>query len=212
MADNWEGHEALRAYINSDAVHHYGNDDDYADELAQYVMNTYCSFLEHRPNARGGEFRPGVYSVSINVPCGMGCMATPDGRVAGEPVSDCLGPDHPGGVSHDVRGPLAVANSLAKLDQARIANGVILNWKFTPDTLSGETGLSNFMNLMQGYFHKGGMQSQFNVTNKKILQKAQKDPKKYKDLMVRVAGYSAFFTELSPELQTDLIGRTELSF
>ena len=212
MADNWEGHEALRAYINSDAVHHYGNDDDYADELAQYVINTYCSFLEHRPNARGGEFRPGVYSVSINVPCGMGCMATPDGRVAGEPVSDCLGPDHPGGVSHDVRGPLAVANSLAKLDQARIANGVILNWKFTPDTLSGETGLSNFMNLMQGYFHKGGMQSQFNVTNKKILQKAQKDPKKYKDLMVRVAGYSAFFTELSPELQTDLIGRTELSF
>ena len=68
------------------------------------------------------------------------------------------------------------------------------------------------MNLMQGYFHKGGMQSQFNVTNKQILQKAQKDPKKYKDLMVRVAGYSAFFTELSPELQTDLIGRTELSF
>ena len=107
---------------------------------------------------------------------------------------------------------MAVANSLAKLDQARIANGVILNWKFTPDTLSGETGLSNFMNLMQGYFHKGGMQSQFNVTNKQILQKAQKDPKKYKDLMVRVAGYSAFFTELSPELQTDLIGRTELSF
>ena len=212
MEDNWEGHEALRAYINSDAVHHYGNDDDYADEIAQYVMNTYCEYLEHRPNARGGEFRPGVYSVSINVPCGMGCAATPDGREAGEPVSDCLGPAHPGGVSHDVRGPLAVANSLAKLDQARIANGVILNWKFTPDTLSGDTGLSNFKDLMRGYFHNGGMQSQFNVTNKQILQKAQKNPEKYRNLMVRVAGYSAFFTELSPELQKDLIARTELSF
>ena len=212
LQDNWEGHEALRAYINSDQVHHYGNDDDYADELAQYVMNKYCEFVEHRPNARGGEYRPGVYSVSINVPCGMGCCATPDGRASGEPVSDCLGPAHPGGVSHDVNGPLAVADSLAKLDQARIANGVILNWKFTPDTLSGDAGLDNFMNLMQGYFEKGGMQSQFNVTSKEILQKAQKEPQKYKDLMVRVAGYSAFFTELSPELQSDLIGRTELSF
>ncbi len=212
LDDNWEGHEALRAYINSDAVHHYGNDDDYADEIAQYVMGKYCEYLEHRPNARGGQFRPGVYSVSINVPCGMGCMATPDGRVAGEPVSDCLGPAHPGGVSHDVNGPLAVANSLAKLDQSRIANGVILNWKFTPDTLSGETGLDNFMNLMRGYFKHGGMQSQFNVTCKEVLQAAQEKPKDYKDLMVRVAGYSAFFTELSPELQRDLIDRTELSF
>ncbi len=212
LQDNWEGHEALRAYINSDQVHHYGNDDDYADDIAQYVMNKYCEFVEHRPNARGGEFRPGVYSVSINVPCGMGCMATPDGRVNGEPVSDCLGPAHPGGISHDVKGPLAVADSLAKLDQARIANGVILNWKFTPDTVTGDTGLDNFMNLMEGYFEKGGMQSQFNITNKEILQRAQKEPDKYKDLMVRVAGYSAFFTELSPELQSDLIGRTELSF
>ncbi|MCI8991595.1 MAG: formate C-acetyltransferase/glycerol dehydratase family glycyl radical enzyme [Eubacterium sp.] len=209
---DWKGYEALQAYVNSDQVHHYGNDDDYADEMAQYVMNKYCEFVEHRPNARGGEFRPGVYSVSINVPCGMGCTATPDGRVSGEPVSDCLGPAHPGGVSHDVKGPMAVADSLAKLDQARIANGVILNWKFTPDTLSGDTGLDNFMNLMQGYFYKGGMQSQFNVTSKDVLQKAQQTPKKYKDLMVRVAGYSAFFTELSQELQSDLIGRTELSF
>lgn len=212
LKDNWKGHEALQAYINSDQVHHYGNNDDYADELAEYVIAKYCEFVEHRPTAHGGEFRPGVYSVSINVPAGMFCPATPDGRVNYEPVSDCLGPAHPQGISHDVNGPLAVADSLAKLDQARIANGVILNWKFTPDTLSGETGLENFMNLMQGYFYKGGMQSQFNVTNKQILQKAQKEPKKYRDLMVRVAGYSAYFTELSPELQSDLIGRTELSF
>ena len=111
-----------------------------------------------------------------------------------------------------MKGPLAIADSLAKLDQTRIANGVILNWKFTPDTLSGETGLENFMDLFRGYFSKGGLQSQFNVTSREILEQAQQKPEEYKDLMVRVAGYSAFFTELSPELQNDLIGRTELSF
>ena len=209
---NWKGYEALQAYVNSDKVHHYGNNDDYADEIARFVVDTYCKHIEHRPNARGGEFRPGVYSVSINVPCGMGCEATPDGRCDFEPVSDCLGPAHPQGISHDVKGPLAIAGSLSKLDQARIANGVILNWKFTPDTLGGETGLDNFMSLFEGYFSKGGLQSQFNVTSRETLEAARKAPDEYRDLMVRVAGYSAFFTELSPELQDDLIGRTELSF
>ena len=209
---NWKGYEALQAYVNSDQVHHYGNDDDYADEIARFVIATYCKHIEHRPNARGGEFRPGVYSVSINVPCGMNCEATPDGRCSGEPVSDCLGPDHPQGISHDVNGPLAIASSLSKLDQSRIANGVILNWKFTPDTLDGQTGLDNFIHLFEGYFERGGLQSQFNVTSRQVLEAAQAKPKDYRDLMVRVAGYSAYFVELSPELQSDLIGRTELSF
>lgn len=212
LKDNWKGHEALQAYINSDQVHHYGNNDDYADDIAKFVIGTYCKHVEHRPNARGGEYRPGVYSVSINVALGLGTEATPDGRCSFEPLSDCLGPAHPQGIPHDVKGPLAIADSLAKLDQTRIANGVILNWKFTPDTLSGETGLENFMDLFRGYFSKGGLQSQFNVTSREILEQAQQKPEEYKDLMVRVAGYSAFFTELSPELQNDLIGRTELSF
>ena len=212
LADNWEGHDLLHAYVNSDKVHHYGNDDDYADEIAKYVLETYCRMIEHRPNARGGEFRPGVYSTSINVPCGYPVGATPDGRCAGEPVSDCLGPCHPQGISHDVRGPLAIANSLSKLNQSRIANGVILNWKFTPETVAGEAGLQNFMNLFHGYFAKGGLQSQFNVVSRDVLESAKAKPKDYRDLMVRVAGYSAYFTELSPDLQNDLIGRTELSF
>lgn len=212
LKDNWVGHEALHAYVNSDKVHHYGNNDDYADDIAKFVIETYCKNVEHRPNARGGEYRPGVYSVSINVALGLGTEATPDGRCNCEPLSDCLGPAHPQGISHDVRGPLAIAESLSKLNQTRIANGVILNWKFTPDTLSGDGGLDNFVNLFRGYFAKGGLQSQFNVTSREILEAAQDKPDDYKDLMVRVAGYSAFFTELSPELQTDLIGRTELSF
>jgi pyruvate-formate lyase len=138
--------------------------------------------------------------------------ATPDGRVSYEPVSDCLGPVHTQQASHDISGPTAIAASIAKLDQARMGNGVILNWKFSPGAVSGLTGRDNLINLIDVYFQNGGMQSQFNVIGKETLLAAQQHPEQYKDLMVRVAGYSAFFTELSPELQSDLIGRTELSF
>jgi pyruvate formate-lyase/glycerol dehydratase family glycyl radical enzyme len=209
---NWDGYDTMLSYVNSDRVHHYGNDDDYADDIAKFVIDIYCKHVEHRPTAHGGEFLPGIYSVSINVPCGMFVAATPDGRKSGEPVSDCLGPVHTKQASHDVKGPMALANSLSKLDQARIGNGVILNWKFSPGTLSGKTGRDNLITLMDVYFDKGGMQSQFNVLGKETLLAAQKNPDEYRNLMVRVAGYSAFFTQLSPELQNDLIGRTELSF
>ena len=212
LKDNWVGHEALKAYVNSDRVHHYGNDDDYADDLAKFALETYCKHIEHRPTAHGGEFLPGVYSVSINIPVGMFTSATPDGRVNYEPVSDCIGPVHTQAASHDISGPTAIANSVSKLDQARIGNGVILNWKFSPTALTGVTGRDNLIDLMDVYFQKGGMQSQFNVISKETLLSAQAEPEKYKDLMVRVAGYSAFFTELSEEIQSDLIGRTELSF
>lgn len=212
LKKDWEGYETLLAYVNSDNVHHYGNDDNYADAIAQFVADTYCKHVEHRPTAHGGEFMPGVYSVSINVPVGMFTSATPDGRRNCEPVSDCLGPVHTQWGSHDVSGPTAIAASISKLDQARMGNGVILNWKFSPGALSGETGRDNMIDLIDVYFQKGGMQSQFNVIGKETLIAAQQNPGRYKDLMVRVAGYSAFFTELSSELQSDLIGRTELSF
>ena len=94
----------------------------------------------------------------------------------------------------------------------RIGNGIILNWKFSPSAVSGETGRDNLIALMDGYFERQGMQSQFSIVGKETLKAAQKDPDSYKDLLVRVAGYSAYFVELSPELQNDLIGRTELSF
>jgi formate C-acetyltransferase len=209
---NWEGYETLLAYVNSDRVHHYGNDDDYADEIAQFVAEAYCRHIEHRPTAHGGEYMPGVYSVSINVPVGMFCSATPDGRKNYEPVSDCLGPVHTQQASHDVCGPLAIARSIAKIDQSRIGNGVILNWKFSPSSVSGEGGRDNLIDLIDTYFDLGGMQSQFNVISKETLMAAQENPDDYRTLMVRVAGYSAYFTELSPQLQSDLIGRTELSF
>jgi formate C-acetyltransferase len=209
---NWEGYEGLKALVNSDKVPHYGNDDDYADEMFKLVVETYCKYVEHRPTPHGGDYMPGVYSVSNNVLHGAFTAATPDGREAYEPVSDCLGPVHTRAGAHDKNGPTAIANSVTKYDHSRIANGVILNWKFSPGAVSGMTGRDNLISFMDAYFERKGMQSQFNIIGKEILQEAQANPAEYKDLLVRVAGYSAYFTELNKELQNDLIARTELYF
>jgi len=212
LRKDWAGHETLYALVNSSHMHQYGNDDDYADDLARFAIGSYCKYIEHRPDARGGQYMPGVYSVTANVQHGGSTPASPDGRHAGEPLSDCIGPVHTKCCSHDRSGPTAIANSVAKLDHARIANGIILNWKFAPGTISGDTGRDNLIGLMDGYFEKQGMQSQFSVVGKETMVCAQERPEDYKDLLVRIAGYSAYFVELSRELQDDLIGRTELSF
>lgn len=209
---NWAGHEPLYALVNCSRIHQYGNDDDYADELAHFAIATYCKYVEHRPTPHGGEYMPGVYSVTANVQHGSGTPASPDGRYSGEPLSDCMGPVHTQCCSHDHSGPTAIANSVVKLDHQRICNGIILNWKFSPGAVSGETGLDSLMGLMDVYFQKDGMQSQFSIVGKETMLAAQKRPQDYQDLLVRIAGYSAYFVELSTELQNDLIGRTELSF
>jgi pyruvate formate-lyase/glycerol dehydratase family glycyl radical enzyme len=209
---NWEGYEDLYAYVNSDRVHHYGNDDDYADSLAKFAMDTWCKHIEHRENAHGGFFQPGAYSVTVNVAHGQNQWASVEGRRAYEPVSDCMGAVHTKCCSHDVKGPLAILRSVTKLDHARATNGTLLNWKFSPGTLAGETGRDSFIALMEEYIHRKGMHSQFTVANQETLVAAQKDPDNYRDLLVRVAGYSAYFVELNKALQDDIIGRTELSF
>jgi formate C-acetyltransferase len=208
---NWTGYRQVYAYVNSDRVHHFGNDDDYADKYAVHISHLFCTLMKQHTTARGGFFIPGVYSISINVALGGEMKASPDGRVDWEPISDCLGAVHTYGGSHDVSGPTAIARSVAKIDQAEITNGVILNWKFSPNTVSGETGRNNMINLIDGYFSLGGKQSQFNVITKDTMLAAQKKPQDYRDLLVRVAGYSTYFTEMSPILQDDLINRTELS-
>ncbi|MFH2133125.1 MAG: formate C-acetyltransferase/glycerol dehydratase family glycyl radical enzyme [bacterium] len=212
LRNDWEGFEPLYALVNSQKVHHYGNDDDVADDLARFAFDSYCSHVEGKPNPRNGEYVPGIYSVSSNVGLGMTTWASADGRKAGEPVSDCLGPVHTRMGSHDTQGPTAMANSVAKLDHRRAGNGTLLNWKFTPATLAGETGETNFINLIQTYFKKGGFHSQFNVVDRETLLAAQKNPGDYRGLVVRVAGYSATFVDLGKPLQDDIIGRTELSF
>ncbi len=209
---NWEGNEPLYQLVNSDKMHHFGNDDDYADELAQFAFNTYCEYVEKHENPRGGKFVPGVYSVSANVPHGQLQWASPDGRKAGEPVSDCVGPVHTYVSSHDINGPTAIARSVGKLDHERAGNGTLLNWKFTPTSVSGLTGRNNFISLLDEIVAQKIMHSQFNITTKETLLAAKANPEKYKNLLVRVAGYSAYFVELSTYLQDDIIGRTELSF
>ncbi|MCL2402079.1 MAG: formate C-acetyltransferase/glycerol dehydratase family glycyl radical enzyme [Oscillospiraceae bacterium] len=212
VTNNWEGHERLYAYVNSDRVHHYGNDDDYADELTKFAMDTWCKHIERRPNARGGFFQPGAYSVTVNVAHGGNQWASIDGRVAYEPVSDCMGAVHTKWGSHDIKGPLAICRSVTKLDHARATNGTLLNWKFSPSALAGETGRDSFIALIEEYISRKGMHSQFTVANQETLLAAQQNPDEYRDLLVRVAGYSAYFVELNKALQDDIIGRTSLSF
>lgn len=208
---DWEGYDALYYLVNGDKVHHYGNDDDYADELARYATNIYCEAVEGRPNPRGGVYQPGVYTVSANVPFGMVQAATPDGRKAQEPLSDCLGPVHTAAGSHDRKGPTAVINSAGKLDQQRMSNGTLLNLRFCPSSVSGPSGVQNLVSLARAYFARG-MHMQLNVIGRELLEDAYAHPEKYRGLMVRVAGYSAQWADLSDELRRDIMSRTELSF
>ena len=208
---DWEGHEALYHLVNSDHVHQYGNDDDYADELARYATDVYCDAVEGRPNTRGGIYQPGVYTVSANVPFGQVQAASPDGRKAMEPLSDCLGPVHNAIASHDRKGPTAVIRSAAKLDQERMSNGTLLNLRFCPNSLAGRSGVANLVALEKAYFRKG-QHMQLNVLSRDLLEDAYAHPEKYRGLMVRVAGYSAFWCELDDALRRDIMSRTEMSF
>jgi pyruvate formate-lyase/glycerol dehydratase family glycyl radical enzyme len=212
VRNNWKGHEPLYAYVNSDHVHHYGNDDDYADEMAKYAFNCYCRHVQGKPTAHGGHFQPGMYSVTINTFMGEHQYASVEGREAWEPVSDCMGAVHTHRASHDVKGPSAICKSVTKMNHGLAGNGTLLNWKFSPSALEGDAGRDNFIALMDTYIKRKGMHSQFNVVARETLLKAQANPDEYRNLLVRVAGYSAYFVELGKNLQDDIIGRTELSF
>lgn len=207
LKKNWEGHEPLYALVNSEHVHHFGNDDDYADELARFSADTYCNAVDRYKNYRGGIFHPGMYSVSANVGIGMTQAASPDGRKNYEALSNCMGPVQTAAGCHDFRGPTAMARSAAKVDHIRAGNGTLLNVRFTPACVSGDTGRDNFINYIDEYFSRKGLHVQFNIVNTETLLDAQAHPEKYPNLLVRVAGYSAYFTKLSKELQDDLIGR-----
>jgi pyruvate-formate lyase len=212
LKKNWEGYEALYALVNSSKIPHYGNDIEEVDMLARFAALSYCKHIEKRPTAHGGIFQPGIYPVSGNVPAGACNGATPDGRKAGEPTSDGVSPVHTVRCSHDISGPTAVVKSVSTLDHLIASNGTLLNMRFAPSTLQGEIGDENFINMMKVFFRRKGFHNQINVVSRETLIDAQKNPEKYKGLIVRVAGYSAFFTELDPRLQQDIIDRTELEF
>lgn len=191
-----------------DSVPKYGNDIEDVDTFARECAHIYTKELENHTNPRGGIYQAGLYPVSANVPLGEQTGATPDGRLANTPVADGVGPFS----GKDTLGPTAAANSVSTLDHANASNGTLYNQKFHPSALAGMTGLQSFSDYILAFFDKKGMHMQFNVVSRETLLDAQKNPEKYKNLVVRVAGYSALFTTLSKSLQDDIINRTEQTF
>ena len=183
----------------------FGNDDDEIDLFAREIAYTYTKPMEQYKNPRGGIFQAGLYPVSANVPLGAQTGATPDGRLAYTPIADGVSP----AAGRDLKGPTAAANSVSRLDHYIASNGTLFNMKFHPSALQGRGGLESFVALVRGYFDQKGSHMQFNVVSRETLRDAQKNPEKYKSLVVRVAGYSALFTTLSKGLQEDIINRTE---
>ncbi len=183
----------------------FGNDVPEVDAFAREIAYIYTKQVEKFRNPRGGRYQAGLYPVSANVPLGAQTGATPDGRLAYTPIADGVSP----AAGRDVKGPTASCNSVSSLDHFIASNGTLFNMKFHPTALAGKNGLENFVSLVQGYFDRKGSHMQFNVVSRETLRDAQKNPDKYRSLVVRVAGYSALFTTLSRSLQEDIINRTE---
>jgi formate C-acetyltransferase len=182
----------------------YGNDDDEVDLLAREVVDMLAGEAQKYQPLRGGCFGLSTQSLSSNVPAGAQVGATPDGRRAGEPLADNNSPA-PGS---DLCGPTAALKSVAKFDHALLSNGTILNLKFHPSALQGEERLRKFVALLRTYFDLKGFQVQFNIISPEVLREAQREPDKYRNLVVKVAGYSALFSSLDRKLQDQIIERT----
>ena len=182
----------------------YGNDDDYADIEAQRVFEMFFEAVDGRPTARGGKFRINLLPTTSHIYFGSVIGALPDGRRAGQPLSEGISPVQ--GADH--HGPTAVIRSCAKLDHLR-TGGTLLNQKFTPSFFKNHEAIQKLTALVRTYFRLDGHHIQFNVVNAEILRDAQREPEKYRDLIVRVAGYSDYFNDLTPELQEEIIRRTE---
>ncbi|QLA68669.1 formate C-acetyltransferase [Enterobacter pasteurii] len=198
-----EGEKVRARLINR--FEKFGNDIDDVDNISAELLRHYCKEVEKYRNPRGGIFTPGSYTVSAHVPLGAVVGATPDGRLAGEQLAD-------GGLSpmlgQDMQGPTAVLKSVSKLDNYLLSNGTLLNVKFTPATLEGDAGLQKLADFLRAFTQLKLQHIQFNVVNAETLREAQRRPQDFAGLVVRVAGYSAFFVELSKEIQDDIIRRT----
>lgn len=200
---NFSGHEAVRQLLINKTPH-FGNDQEYADEMMVDIFNAYYSEVNDRPNTKGGVYRINLLPTTCHVYFGSVIGATAEGRRAWEPLSEGISPVQ----GMDRLGPTAVIKSASKLDHAR-TGGTLLNLKFTPQVLEGDDGIDKLAQLVRSYFKLGGHHIQFNVVNAKTLRAAQAEPEKHRDLIVRVAGYSDYFCDLSEALQEEIIARTE---
>lgn len=213
LTDNFAGEEGkwIQDILINDAPK-YGNDDDYIDLLLTEAYNIYIDEISKYKNTRfgrgpiGGVYYAGTSSISANVPQGAGTLATPDGRKAGEPLAEGCSPSH----AMDKNGPTAVFKSVSKLPTHKITGGVLLNQKVTPQMLAKEADRLKLIYLLRTFFNRlKGFHVQYNVVSRETLLDAQVHPEKHRDLIVRVAGYSAFFNVLSKQTQDDIIERTE---
>jgi len=200
---DFAGHDVLRQRLVN-RTHKYGNDDDDADEITVEVFNTCFEELDGRPNTKGGHYRIEMLPTTCHVYFGSLIGATPDGRPARRPLSEGISPVQ----GADRHGPTAVLKSAAKMDHLK-AGGTLLNMKFSPALVAAEEGLEQWAHLVRSYFKMDGHHMQFNVVRAGQLRLAQKNPEQHRDLIVRVAGYSDYFCDLSTELQEEIIARTE---
>jgi formate C-acetyltransferase len=182
----------------------YGNDDDYADDILREVFEMYFNGIDGRPNTKGGHYRINLLPTTCHVYFGSVIGAMPDGRLCGRPLSEGISPVQ----GADRHGPTAVIKSAAKIDHLR-TGGTLLNQKFTPQILEDDTGITKVLQLIRSYFRMDGHHIQFNVVDVDTLRKAQQEPENYRDLIVRVAGYSDYFINLGEDLQEEIINRTE---
>lgn len=203
LKNNFVGKDELQdTLLNS--VPKYGNDDDRADDILRQVFEIYFEAIDGRPNTKGGEYRVNLLPTTCHVYFGSVIGALPDGRKAGVPLSEGISPVQ----GADRHGPTAVLKSAAKIDHLR-TGGTLLNQKFTPQVLESEASLKKLGHLVRSYFKMDGHHIQFNVVTANTLRKAQQNPDKYRDLIVRVAGYSDYFVDLGTDLQNEIIGRSE---
>lgn len=206
LKNNFDGHEAIYNMVVNKTPK-YGNDDDYADDLMQDVFNSFYNEVTGRKSPMGAEYRINMLPTTCHVYFGEVMGASTNGRLSQKPLSEGISPEKGG----DTNGPTAVIKSCSKMDHLK-TGGTLLNQRFAPAVVQGEEGLDNMSNLIRAYFNMDGHHIQFNVFDKNVLLAAQKNPDEYKDLIVRVAGYSDHFNNLSRALQDEIIGRTEQSF
>jgi len=203
LSADFTGYEEFR-YELLNRTPKYGNDDDYADDLLKQVFEYYFNAIDGRGSPRGASYRINLLPTTSHIYFGSITGALPDGRKSGEPLSEGISPVQ----GADRKGPTAVLNSAAKIDQLR-TGGTLLNQKFTPSFLDTNEGLEKISSLIRGYFRMNGHHIQFNVVTAETLRNAQREPEKYADLIVRVAGYSDYFNDLGKDLQDEIIRRTE---
>jgi len=203
LQEGWHGHAHMRALFEN-RTPHYGNDDDRADDLARLVQEIFCDEVEKHRDIQGARYWVDLLPTTSHIALGEVTGATPDGRMAGTPLSEGVSPVQ----GHDRCGPAAAARSVAKLDHAR-TNGTLLNLKIIPDCLQTPGDLHKLAALIRGYFDHGGHHVQFNIVDRQLLLDAMEHPERHRNLIIRVAGYSDYFVLLSRDIQLEILSRTE---